>query len=64
MNDKFILKRKRKEYKQNVKYPKISVENEVYRTLEDWAAETGLSLSEITKQAVMFCKEHLVFVEE
>lgn len=61
MSEKFVLPRKKREYKQNVKFPKISVSREVFFTLQDWADETGLTLSEITKQAIEYCQKNLVF---
>lgn len=61
MNEKFVLHRKRREYKQNVKFPKISVSREVFFTLQDWADETGSTLSEIAKQAIEYCKKNLIF---
>lgn len=64
MNDKFILKRKRKEYKQSMNYPKISVDHDVYQVLAEWAAEEGISLSEIMRQVVLFYWKLRESVEE
>lgn len=62
--DKFILTRKRRSYKQIGENPKISIDRQTYIKLQEAAAETGLSISAIAKQAVDFAFARLKYVEE
>lgn len=63
-HDPFIMTRKRREYTQNGQTPKISVDRATYDSLQRVAVESGLSLSEITRQAVAFAMERLEWCDE
>lgn len=64
MPDKFILVRKRKQYIQNDKHPKVHVTAETYTKVAEWAGETGLRMSELLGMAVEFADKHSIFVDE
>lgn len=64
MPDKFVLVRKRKQYIQDGKYPKVHVNAETYAKVAEWAGETGLKMSDLIGQAVEFADKHSVFVDE
>lgn len=61
--DKFILERKRTNYVQTDKWPKVRVRQETYEILADWANQTGTSLTEMAERAVTFAQEHALFVD-
>lgn len=63
-DDKFILVRKPRDYKQTDKFPKIRIPLETYERLTEWASETGISISKLTKRAVDYCDKHLAYVSE
>lgn len=62
--DPFILTRKKREYAQATKNPKISVDQQTYQALQRVAYETGLSISEISKTAIEFALDRLTYTEE
>lgn len=61
-DDKFILVRKPKEYRQTDKRPTVRVSLETYTKLSQWGAESGISISELVNMAVDFADKHLVYV--
>ena len=63
MEDKFILVRKKHDYKQKSGF-KINVREDTYNLLTEWAAQTGRSMSDLAEQAVKFAEEHSVFIDE
>ena len=63
-NDKFVLVRKPRDYKQTDKFPKIRIPLETYEKLTEWAVETGISISELTSRAVAYADKHLSYVSE
>ena len=63
--DKFILTRKKRNYTQgNADFPTIKIDKVTYCRLQEIAAETGLSLCAVAKQAVQFAFDRLEYVEE
>lgn len=62
--DKFVLVRKQRDYKQTDKFPKIRVPLETYEKMTEWAAESGLSISELARRAVEYADRHLAYVVE
>lgn len=63
-DDKFILVRKPRDYRQIDKRPTVRVSHETYEKLTGWAAETGISISELTNKAVEYAGKHLAYVSE
>lgn len=61
-DDKFILVRKPKDYRQTDKRPTVRVSLGTYEKLTAWAAETGISISELVNMAVEYADKHLVYV--
>ncbi len=61
-DDKFILVRKPKDYRQTDKRPTVRVSLETYKKLSEWAAESGISISELANMAVDYADKHLVYV--
>lgn len=60
--DSFVLKRKVRRFNQaDNERPMIYVRPATYITLSEWALETGLGLAEVTKMAVNYAAEHLVW---
>ncbi len=64
LEDKFILVRKPREYRQGDKRPVVRVSLQTYGKLSEWAAETGIPISEIANRAVEYASRHMVFVDE
>lgn len=59
----FITKRK-KEYTQTQAYPKISVDMETYKKLQECAWRANRSVSQVTKLMIDFAYDRTKFVEE
>lgn len=53
-----------RKYTSNDKFPKISVNREIYEELASAANESGLSMTEIATQALRFALARLEWVEE
>ncbi len=64
MDDKFILVRKPKDYRQTDKRTVVRVSLETYKKLAEWAAETGIAMSELANMAVEYADKHLAYVSE
>lgn len=62
--DRFIVVRKNKTYTSNDRFPKISIRRELYEELASAANESGLSMSELSGQALRFALDRLEWVEE
>lgn len=62
--DPFIMTRKRVDYQQKTTNPKVSVNRATYEALQRVAVESGLSMSEVTQQAVAFALERLEWCDE
>ena len=62
--EQFVLVRKNMRYFQNGERMKINVRPETYKTLADWAVETGLPIVELCARAVEYANEHLAYIEE
>lgn len=63
-DDKFILVRTQREYRQGDKRPVVRVSLHTYNKLAEWAAETGISISELANRAVEYAERHAAFVDE
>lgn len=61
--DKFILVRKPRDYRQTDR-PTVRVSKDTYKQLSEWAAETGISISELANMAVDYAGRHLAYVSE
>lgn len=64
MKDKFIIIRKKREYKQNLAWPAIRVTQATYDLLTNWASISGKSITELTAQVVEFAEAHAEVVDE
>lgn len=62
--DRFIVVRKNKTYTSNDRFPKISIRRELYEELASAANESGLSMSELSGQAIRYAMDRLEWVEE
>ena len=62
--DRFILARKRKIYDPVAQYPTINVGRATYEVLANAAADSGLPLSEVARQAIKFAFDHLEWIEQ
>lgn len=60
----FIIVRKRKDYAQTITNPKISTDAATYRRVAEVATESGLTISEITRQAIHYALGHLKYADE
>lgn len=60
----FVLVRKKKEYRQVQQFPKISIDLGTYRKLQKAAIDSGLSISQIAKQAIDYAFNRVQWVEE
>ena len=63
-DDKFILVRKPRDYRQTDKRPTVRVSLEAYGKLTEWAAETGIPISELVCRAVAYADKHLAYVSQ
>lgn len=60
--DKFVLKRKNRNYKQvGNSRPKIAVYPNTYNKLVEWNFETGISFAQLVNLAVEFAEKHLEY---
>lgn len=65
MKDKFIVVRKKPDYKQiNTDRAKIYVTAETYETLTMWAAIQGKTIIQVAAEAVAFAAAHAEIVDE
>ena len=60
----FLLVRKKRAYGTAQSCPKVSVDRATYDKLVQTASESGLTISEITRQAVAFALDRLEWVDE
>lgn len=62
---RFVLKRKSRAFQQgDSNSPKIRIKPDTYALLTTWSQETGLSLTELARNAVAFAAENLIWEEE
>lgn len=62
--DRFIVVRKNKTYSSGDKYPTIRIHKDIYALLAEVASESGLSMSELSGQAIRYALDRLEWVEE
>ena len=62
--DYLILTRKRRIYTQEGSNPKISVDKETYRKLQEIAVETDLSISSVARQLIAFAADRVKYADE
>lgn len=62
--ERFVLVRQSRSYQTNNRFPKVSIRRELYDQLAQIANESGLSMSELTAQAISFAIDHLEWIEE
>ena len=61
MSKDFILVGKKMKYAKEGELPVIRVSREAYNALVDMANESGMPISKIASQAVMYANEHLKY---
>ena len=61
MADDFILVGKTLKYAKEGELPTIRVSREAYNALVDMANESGLSISKVASQAVIYANDHLKY---
>lgn len=62
-SDNFVVIRKRRNYANKGDHPKISTDAETYRRLADVAYNSGMSISEVARQAIAYAMERLEYID-
>lgn len=64
VSDRFVVVRKNRTYSSSDRFPKVSIKRELYDQLATVANESGLSMSDLTGQAIKYALDRLEWVEE